>query len=70
MNYLDCYHKAGKIASEVRENSKKKHHVGRSLYEICESVEHKIKVLGGNPAFPVNVSLNDIELTTLLSPTI
>jgi methionyl aminopeptidase len=60
MNYLDCYHKAGKIASEVRENTKKKHHVGSSLYEICESVEHEIKVLGGNPAFPVNVSLNDI----------
>ena len=60
MNYLDCYQKAGKIASEVRKNSKKKHHVGSSLYEICESVEHEIRGLGGNPAFPVNVSLNNI----------
>ena len=60
MNYLECYHRAGKIASEVRENTKKKRHIGSSLYEICESVEHEIKTLGGSPAFPVNVSLNDI----------
>lgn len=60
MDYLDCYQKAGKIASEVRKNTKKKYHVGSSLYEVCESVEHDIKMLGGLPAFPVNVSLNNI----------
>ncbi len=60
MDYLECYRKAGKIASEVRKNSKTENHVGRSLFEICESVEYDIKRLGGTPAFPVNVSLNDI----------
>lgn len=67
MDYLECYRKAGKIASEVRKNSKTENHVGRSLFEICESVEYDIKRLGGTPAFPVNVSLNDIPLITLLS---
>lgn len=57
---LDHYIRAGQIASTVRENARKKNHVGRTLFEICESVENEIHQLGGNPAFPVNVSLNEI----------
>jgi methionyl aminopeptidase len=38
----------------------KKNHIGRSLFEICESIENEIISLGGSPAFPVNVSLNEI----------
>lgn len=54
------YLKAGKIASEVREYARKKYHVGRTLLEICEELEGMIKAKGGKPAFPCNVSLNDI----------
>ncbi len=54
------YINAGKIASEVRENARKKYHVGSTLLEICESIEKEIENKGGRCAFPVNVSLNEI----------
>ena len=59
MNF-ECYLQAGKIASEVRENARKKYHVGSTLFEICESVEAQIRSRSAEPAFPVNTSLNDI----------
>lgn len=57
---IQDYISAGKIASEVRENARKKYHVGSTLFEICESIEKEIEQKGGKCAFPVNVSLNDI----------
>jgi methionyl aminopeptidase len=60
MNFVDCYQRAGKIASVVRERARKKYHVGSTVFHICESIEAEIRELGGAPAFPVNVSLNDI----------
>jgi methionyl aminopeptidase len=60
MDFLECYLKAGKIASEQREKTRKKDHVGCTLLTICESIEREIKESSGTPAFPVNVSLNDI----------
>jgi len=57
---LENYIVAGQIASTVRENARKKNHIGRTLFDICESIENEITLLGGNPAFPVNVSLNEI----------
>src|SRR5918911_639793 len=59
MNF-ECYQQAGKIASEVRENARRKYHVGSTLFEICESVEAQIRGMNAEPAFPVNTSLNDI----------
>ena len=60
MDFLECYLKAGKIASEQREKTRRKDHVGSTLLTICESIEREIQEKGGMPAFPVNVSLNDI----------
>lgn len=60
MNYLQCYQKAGQIASEVREFARKTNYIGRRLLDICDTLENKIMVLGGLPAFPVNVSLNEV----------
>ena len=57
---IQDYINAGKIASEVRENARKKYHVGSTLFEICESIEKEIEQKGGKCAFPVNVSLNEI----------
>lgn len=57
---LEDYTRAGQIASIVRENTRKKNHVGRTLFEICNSIESEIESLGGHPAFPVNISLNEI----------
>jgi methionyl aminopeptidase len=57
---IESYLKAGKIASQVREEARRKYHVGSTLFEICETVEAKIRSLGAQPAFPVNASLNEI----------
>ncbi|HEV8387270.1 MAG TPA: type II methionyl aminopeptidase [Nitrososphaera sp.] len=57
---LESYLKAGKIASEVREIARRRNHVGSTLLEVCETVESQIKDRNGAPAFPVNVSLNEI----------
>lgn len=57
---IQDYINAGKIASEVRENARKKNHIGSTLEEICNSIEKEIEKKGGKCAFPVNVSLNEI----------
>ena len=57
---IQDYLNAGKIAAQVRENARKKYHVGSTLYEICESIEKEIIQKGGKPAFPVNTSLNEV----------
>ncbi|MEW6605258.1 MAG: type II methionyl aminopeptidase [Thermoproteota archaeon] len=59
MNF-DSYLQAGKIAAKVREDARKKYHVGSTLFEICESVEAQIRSMNAQPAFPVNTSLNEI----------
>ena len=57
---LQDYINAGQIASEVRENARRKNHVGSTLEEICNSIEKEIMNKGAKCAFPVNVSLNEI----------
>ena len=57
---IQDYLNAGKIAAEVRENARKKHYVGLSLFEICESIEREIVQKGAKCAFPVNTSLNEV----------
>lgn len=57
---LDCYIRAGKIASKVREKSRKWVREGERLLDVAEKIEAEIKSLGGVPAFPVNISVNDV----------
>jgi len=52
--------KAGKIALEVKKYAKSIIKPEVSLLEIAEKIEAKIKELGGKPAFPVNLSIDDI----------
>ncbi|MFH1630633.1 MAG: type II methionyl aminopeptidase, partial [Candidatus Aenigmatarchaeota archaeon] len=56
---LDQYIRAGKIASEVRKESKKMITVGAPLLDIAEKIEALIKKKGALLAFPVNISIND-----------
>lgn len=51
---------AGKIVSETREYARKFIKKGMSLLEIAEKIEAKIVELKGKPAFPTNLSINDI----------
>jgi len=60
LDIFDNYVKAGKIASQVREYARTQDHTGRCLSEICNDIQQEIFKKGGEPAFPVNVSLNDI----------
>jgi len=57
---LDSYIKAGRIAAEAREYGKGLIKVGASLLEVTEKIEQKIVSLGGEFAFPPQISLNDI----------
>ena len=56
---LENYVRAGKIAAEVREASAKLAKVGMPLLELAEKVEAMVRSAGGQPAFPVNLSLNE-----------
>lgn len=52
--------KAGKIASETREFMRKKIKKGMKLIEIANILEDKILELGGKPAFPTCLSVDNI----------
>lgn len=51
---------AGKIASEVKKFARTIVKKDVSLLEIAEKIENKIFELGGKPAFPTNLSINEI----------
>lgn len=51
---------AGKIAKEVHEWIKPQIKKGTPLIEIAEKIESKIIELGGKPAFPTNLSINEV----------
>jgi methionyl aminopeptidase len=52
--------RAGEIAKQVKEHAKAIIKPGVPLLEIAESIEAKIIELGGKPAFPVNLGINEI----------
>ena len=51
---------AGKIAREVREEIKRTVQEGMPIIEVCEKVEGLTREKGGKPAFPCNVSIDDV----------
>ncbi len=51
---------AGKISQEVKEWIKPQIKKGTPLIEIAEKIENKIIGLGGKPAFPTNLSINEV----------
>jgi methionyl aminopeptidase len=57
---LQKYRQAGRIAAEVREEVKKTLRENMLLIDVCEKVESMIRKKGGKPAFPCNVSVNEI----------
>ena len=52
--------KAGEIAYEVKKYARSIIKKDMLLLEIAELIEGKIKELGGEIAFPVNLSINDV----------
>ncbi len=52
--------KAGKIASEAREYAREFIKKNMLLIEIANKIENKMEELGGKPAFPTCLSINEI----------
>ena len=57
---LAKYLRAGKIAAQVRDEVVHLVEEGARLIDICEWVEKRIMKLGARPAFPCNISVNEV----------
>jgi methionyl aminopeptidase len=57
---LDKFRLSGKILRETREEMKSFVREGMLIIEVCEKAESLIKEKGGKPAFPCNVSINEV----------
>jgi len=57
---LEAYRKGGQIISELRKIVPTYVHEGGLVRELCERVEAEIVALGGWPAFPCNVGINEV----------
>ncbi|MBV0900485.1 type II methionyl aminopeptidase [Haloarcula salina] len=56
--YEKC-REAGEILAQVREEAADRVEVGVSHLEVAEWAEDEIRELGGEPAFPVNISIDE-----------
>ena len=57
---LEKQKQACKIAREIREEIRRTVKEGMPLIDICEKVESMTREKGGKPAFPCNVSINEV----------
>jgi methionyl aminopeptidase len=56
--YEKC-REAGEILAQVRDEAAERVEVGASHLELAEWAEQRIRDLGGQPAFPVNISVDE-----------
>lgn len=57
---IEKFKLSGRILRETREEMKKLVREGMPIIEVCEKAERLIREKGGKPAFPCNVSVNEI----------
>jgi methionyl aminopeptidase len=57
---LEAYRRGGRIISQLRKIIPPLVREGTLVRELCERVEAETVALGGQPAFPCNVSINDV----------
>jgi len=57
---VEDFREAGKITAKIREESKRLIMVDEPLLDIADTVEKMIYDEGAKPAFPVNISINEI----------
>jgi methionyl aminopeptidase len=57
---LDKFRISGKILRETREEMKSQVRESMLVIDVCEKVEGLIRSKGGKPAFPCNVSINEV----------
>ncbi len=56
----ECYLEAGKIAAKIRKEAGLRVKEDIPLLDVAQYVENRIESLGAKPAFPCNISLNEI----------
>ncbi len=56
----ECYLEAGKIAAKIRKEAACRIKEDMPLLDVAQYVENSIHELGATPAFPCNISLNEI----------
>jgi methionyl aminopeptidase len=57
---LEKFRLSGKILRETREEMRSKVQENMLIIDVCEKVEKLIRDKGGKPAFPCNVSINEV----------
>ncbi len=57
---IESYRKAGEVAKQIKIFARELVKPGMKLIDIAEAIDSKIFELGAKPAFPVNLSLNEI----------
>ena len=57
---LEKFRQSGKILRETREEMKGYVKENMPIIDVCEKAEGLIRAKGGKPAFPVNVSINEV----------
>lgn len=57
---LDSFKKSGDIVARLRKEVSQLVRPGEPALKICEQMEQRIRDLGGKPAFPVNVGINEV----------
>ena len=60
MKNIEDWKKAGRLTAEAREFGKTLVKTGASLLKVTKKIEKEIYNLGGKPAFPVQISVNEI----------
>jgi methionyl aminopeptidase len=58
--HYEKHREAGEILAQVREEAVEMVEVGAGHLELAEHVEDRIRDLGGEPAFPVNISIDEV----------
>jgi methionyl aminopeptidase len=57
---LEKFHLSGKILRETREEMRSYVKESMQIIDVCEKAEGLIRAKGGKPAFPVNVSIDEV----------
>jgi methionyl aminopeptidase len=57
---LQKFRLSGKILRETREQMRRYVHENMPIIDVCEKAESLIREKGGKPAFPCNVSINEV----------
>lgn len=57
---LEKYTKAGEISAQIRKEILEKIKPGMRILELAEYIEKRVLELGGRPAFPVNIGINEV----------